>query len=286
MVTVGIIAPGTMGSAVGAVAVANGNRAVWASQGRSPQSVTRATDDGLTDVSDMGALLATSDMVLSLCPPHAAVQVAEEVASHAYSGVFIDGNAISPTTMEKVATAVSAGGARVVDGSIVGKPPRRAGTTRLFLAGDEADAVAEVFSSDVLEVVRLDAQPPAASALKMAYAAWSKGSTALLLTVRAYAAAANVDDALIAEWSKSKPGLAELSEQNANEVGPKAWRWVAEMEEIASTLGSQNLPEGFHHAAAEVFHRMRGNKDQPPPSIDEVIEELLAPGDGSGADAA
>ena len=275
--TLGICAPGAMGSAIGACAVATGHRVVWASQGRSRDTVARAEEDGLTDVGDLGALLETSDVVLSVCPPHAAVDVAAEIAAHGYAGTVIDANAISPATMGRVQRTLASGGATVVDASIVGPPPRGEDRTRLFLAGAGAERFAALFPDAPLHIVDLHAAPPAASALKMAYAAWSKGSAGLLFAVRAYASHAGVEDALLDEWERSQPDLAERSDRQAADAGPKAWRWVAEMEEIAATLDDASLPDGFHHAAAEVFHRLRGHRGGPPPAIEDVVADLLDP---------
>lgn len=276
--TVGIVTPGTMGSAVAAAARTGGARVVWASQGRSAETRDRAATDGLEDLGELSAVLDAADVVVSLCPPHAATEVAEQIAAAGYAGVFVDGNAVSPMTMQAIVETIAAGGARVVDGSVIGPPPREPDTTRLFLAGGDATDVAGLFAGSHLETVVLDEGPPAASALKMAYAGWSKGSAGLLLTMRAYASHAGVEEALVTEWARSQPGLAERSERAAGDVGPKAWRWVGEMEEIAAALGTAELPESFHLAAAEVFHRLRGHKGGQSPSIEEVAADLLGGG--------
>lgn len=144
--TFGLISPGGMGAVVGAGLVAAGHRVLWASDGRSGATRDRAASAGLTDVGDELQVLAAADTVLSICPPHAAVEVARRAAAAGFAGTYVDANAVAPATAEAIATLV-ADTAAYVDGGIVGGPPRRAGTTRLFLAGDRAAEVATAFAS-------------------------------------------------------------------------------------------------------------------------------------------
>lgn len=109
----------------------------------------------------------------------------------------------------------------------------------------------------------------------MCYAAFTKGSAALLLAVRALAAHADVTETLLAEWDRSQPGLRQRSEAQAQAVGPKAWRFEGEMREIAASFEEAELPGGFHQAAAEIYRRLRPLKDQPSPELAVVIEQLL-----------
>lgn len=135
--------------------------------------------------------------------------------------------------------------------------------TRLYLAGgpstgddDPSARVAALFEGTTLSPVILRNDNPAgASALKMAYAAWTKGSAALILAVRALARAEGVEGALLAEWELSQPGLERRSQGAARSAAGKGWRWVGEMEEIAVSMTADGLPGGFHQAAAEVFRR-------------------------------
>jgi 3-hydroxyisobutyrate dehydrogenase-like beta-hydroxyacid dehydrogenase len=271
--TVGLLSPGAMGAAIGACIVAGGARVLWASAGRTRASEDRARHAGLDDVGDLQRLCAEVDVLLSVCPPHAALSTAREVAANAFDGVYVDANAIAPATALDVARVVEPA-ASFVDGGIVGPPPRSAGSTRLYLAGDEAPRVAELFSAP-LETVVLDAGAPAASALKVAFAAWTKGTSALLLAVRAYAASQGVEDDLVAEWCRSLPDLPARTERTATEVAPKAWRWVGEMEEIAEAFEAAALPGDLHMGAAEVYRRLSGWKDHPGATIGDVIGDLL-----------
>jgi 3-hydroxyisobutyrate dehydrogenase-like beta-hydroxyacid dehydrogenase len=246
--TIGLLHPGEMGAAVGAVLRSRGHRVMWASAGRSEATRARAEEAGLEDVGSAEAV-AESEVVLSVCPPHAALDVARSLGP--FGGLYVDANAVSPATARAVGELVAAAGARYADGGIVGSPPREPGTTRLYLSGEAADEARELFDGSALEP-RVVGN---ASAVKMAYAAWTKGSAALLLAVRELARAEGIEEQLLEEWALSIPELPERSERAARSAEAKGWRWVGEMEEIAATFEAAGLPAGFHHAAAEVFRR-------------------------------
>jgi 3-hydroxyisobutyrate dehydrogenase-like beta-hydroxyacid dehydrogenase len=249
--TIGVLHPGEMGAALGARLREAGHDVTWAGEGRSEATAARAAAAGLRDAGTVAAVTAASDVVLSVCPPHAALDVARAVAG--YAGVFVDANAVSPQTVRMIREIVEDGGGRFVDGGIVGPPPEREGTTRLFLSGADAGAVAGVFAGTVVEAPVLGRDPGRASALKMAYAAWTKGTAAMLLAIRATARAEGVEDALLAEWARSQPDAIGRSDAAADAAARKGWRWIAEMEEIAATFAAAGQPDGFHRAAAEVY---------------------------------
>jgi 3-hydroxyisobutyrate dehydrogenase-like beta-hydroxyacid dehydrogenase len=275
MATIGLLHPGDMGSVVGACAVASGSRVLWASEGRSAGTRDRAAAAGLEDAGRLAAVVAGSDVVVSVCPPHAALDLARAVAALGFSGLFVDANAVSPSTAREIGAAVEAGGAAFVDGGLIGPPPRAAGTTRLYLSGREAKRVAALFDGTRLEAVAVSDAPGAASALKMAYAAYTKGVSALLMGVRALAAAEGVDEALLAEWHRSQPDLPKRSEAAARDNARKAWRFVGEMEEITATFEAAGLPGDFHEAAAEIYRRLSVYKDATtPPSMADLVGPL------------
>jgi len=252
--TVGLLHPGEMGAAVGAVLVEQGHRVVWASAGRSAKSRGRAQEAGLEDAGSVGRLVQLSDVIISVCPPHAALEVARSVAG--FEGVFVDANAVAPGTARKLSEVVEEGGGEFVDGGIVGPPPQTAGTTRLYLSGSTAPGVLDLFAGSALEARVVSDEVGAASAVKMAYAAWTKGTAALLIAIRELARAARVEPVLLEEWRTSLPELIERSERADRSVQAKGWRWVGEMEEIAATFSAAGLPAGFHQAAAEVFRTL------------------------------
>src|SRR6266496_1328336 len=241
--TVGLLHPGEMGSAVGSVLRGRGHRVVWASEGRSTETRMRAEEAGLEDAGSVEELVRRSDVILSVCPPSAALEVAGAVAG--FGGVFVDANAIAPGTAREVEAVIAAGGGDCVDGGIVGAPPRAAGTTRLYLSGPEAESIAGLFAGSVVDARVLSGDIGTASALKMTYAAWTKGTAALLLAIGELARAEGVE-----------PPLPEESQRAARSAQAKGWRWVGEMEEIASTFAAAGLPDGFHRAAAEVFRTL------------------------------
>src|SRR2546425_5130966 len=162
-ITIGLLHPGEMGSVVGACARAGGARVLWASEGRSAPSRARAAADGLEDVGALGALVARSAVILSVCPPHAAADVARAVAALRFSGIYVDANAIAPATARNVGAIVERAGATFVDGGIVGPPPRTRGTTRLYLSGREAKRAGALFAETPLETITLDGPPGAAA---------------------------------------------------------------------------------------------------------------------------
>jgi 3-hydroxyisobutyrate dehydrogenase-like beta-hydroxyacid dehydrogenase len=230
---IAVLHPGEMGAAV---AAALNDTVVWVPEGRSAATAVRARD--LTPGDPL-----TADVILSICPPHAVLDVARAVG--AFRGIYVDANAISPATSREVRALVPH--ADFVDGGIIGPPPIAPGSTRLYLSGDRAEAIAQLFAGSALDA-RIVGD---ASALKMAYAAWTKGSAALLLAAHEAAEAYGVADALDGEWAElgGSLGAARAARER------KGWRWVAEMEEIADTFAAAGLPDGFHRAAAEMYRR-------------------------------
>jgi 3-hydroxyisobutyrate dehydrogenase-like beta-hydroxyacid dehydrogenase len=276
MKTVALLHPGNMGVTIGAAAATSGARVIWASHERSKATQERARQAGLVDVGNLTDAVQASDIVFSVCPPHAALELAQTVAAQNFSGIYVDANAISRATAEQIGEIVTKGGASFVDGGIIGSPVKRAGTTRLYLSGDCAPEVAELFSASMLDARTISVIPGAASALKVAYAAWTKCTDALVLAIRALAAHEGIDKALMEEWSISQPDLERRSVRAAAVATPKAWRYVGEMREIAETFEAAGLPTGFHNAAAEICERLTPFKDRtdPAPTIAEVVDTL------------
>ena len=283
MATVGLLHPGEMGAAVGGCLVSVGHEVLWDPAGRSRASTGRALAAELTGVS-LAKLVARSEVILSVCPPHAALDVAQQVAGAGYGGCYVDANAISVATAEQVRAIVTAAGAAYVDGGIIGPPPEVAGHARLYLSGPDAARVRALFSRSRLDARIAEGPLYAASAVKMAYAAWTKGSSALLLAARALARASGVERTLLAEWSMSQPSLGQRSEESAAAAAAKGWRWTAEMEEVADSMAASGLPSGFHEAAADVYDRAsratlpvtrRPAAAEPPSTLDTIMSALM-----------
>jgi 3-hydroxyisobutyrate dehydrogenase-like beta-hydroxyacid dehydrogenase len=250
-VTIGLLHPGEMGAAVGKCLAGAGHRVLWAPEGRGAATKERADAAGLRGVA-LAEIIARSDVIVSVCPPHAARDVARQVAG--FRGLYLDANAVSPATAGEVAAIVAAGGADFADGGIIGPPPVAPGSTRLYLSGPRAGEIRALFGGTDVDA-RVVPPPGSASAVKMAYASWTKGSAALLLAARALARAEGVESVLLAEWALSQPGLEKRWDGAAAAAAAKGWRWVGEMEEIAAAMAAAGLPDGFHQAAAEIYQR-------------------------------
>ncbi len=270
MKTVGLLHPGTMGASVGAAAKQGCDRVLWVSQERSLTTRKRATRAQLVACSSLAELVSECEIILCICPPHAAEDVARQVADSGYTGLFVEGNAIAPDRTRKVAEILSK--AIVVDGGIIGGPAWRydAGT-RFYLSGHGADEVAELFSGSPLQASVISENIGAASALKMVFAAYTKGSTALLTAILGVAEKEGVRSDLENQWGQE---FTQRTHQRVTGNTAKAWRFAGEMEEIAATFASAGLPGGFHQAAAEVFKRLEDFKTAPATTVEAVLEKL------------
>lgn len=271
MTAVGFLHPGKMGVTLASNAHA---KTLWASAGRSTATVQRAESAGVVDAGTVEEMCGASDIVVSICPPDSAVTVAEHVAATGFTGTYVDANAISPAT----SVAISGLFERYIDGGVIGPPALEPGTTRMYLAGPGADDVAAIWDGSALDVrvIGPSAEGARASALKMAYAGWTKGSAALLLAINALAEASGVADELRVEWGLSQPGLAERSERMAPMIGAKAWRFSGEMHEIAATMDGAGVTASFHEGSADVYQRLAGFKDTPDAALADLLEALLA----------
>lgn len=265
---VGIIHPGSMGSALGVEAKAD---IQWASKHRSGATRKRAEIGGFEDRENFDELADSCDIIVSVCPPDAAVDIATAVARRGFPGIYVDANAVAPATSEHIGSMFD----RFVDAAVFGPPPVEPGTTRMYLCGDEAETAAELWTGSKLDARILDRDIGAASALKVAYAAWTKGSAALLLATRAYAQSLGVEHELDREWDMSIPGLTDRMQRRASGTGSKAWRFAGEMEQIAMAFESTDLPPGFGEAAAEIYIRITDLRDVDHPTLDEVMEHLV-----------
>ena len=273
----GILHPGEMGISVAATMRNSGHEVHWAAQGRSAATRQRACSQHLLESPDLAALCAAADALVSVCPPAAAEGLAAAVIAQGFAGLFLDANAIAPQRAQRMAAAMEAAGATFVDGSIVGGPAWQPGATWLLLSGPSAAHAAALFAAGPLETRILDGPVGQASALKMCFAGWTKGTTALLAAVLAAAEALGVRDELAQQWTRSNLPLAEEAPRRARSVTAKAWRFTAEMEEIAATFAAAGLPADFHQGAAEVYRRLEPFRAAPQsPALDDVLAALLA----------
>ena len=264
----GFLHPGAMGASIAAHC---DGETVWCSTGRSPATRQRAAEAGMAEVGSIGEMVERVDVIVSVCPPAAAVETAAAVAAAGFGGTYADLNAIAPGTARRLDECFE----HFVDGGIIGPPVKLPGTTRLYLSGPDAKVVASRWTTPALDVRFVDGGVGAASAVKSCFAAWTKASAALLLSVRALARAEGVEAPLLAEWAMSIPDLVARSERAATGNAAKAWRFVGEMHEISASLADAGLPVGFGTAAAEVYERLAGLRNDPRSDIATVIAHLL-----------
>ncbi len=273
---IGIISPGAMGISVAATMQCSGFDVYWASAGRSTHSVARAQKHRLLDAETVANLCATCDALVSVCPPHSAVAVAEEVLAANFTGVYLDANAIAPHKAVHIAGLMAAAGVVFVDGGIIGGPVWEPQRTWLYLSGEQAELVASFFGAGPLETAVIGDKIGQASALKMCFAAYTKGTTALLSMILAGAEALGVRANLEAQWSRGGSDFAVQTKQRVRRVTAKAWRFEGEMHEIAATFASVDLPAGFHDAAANIYQRLAHFKEtESTPELAEVLDSLL-----------
>lgn len=272
---VGVLHPGMMGICVAATIQNSGHEVYWASEGRSPQSRERAAKFNLSDAGTLAALCETCSVIVSVCPPHAADEVAEQVRARSFQGVYLDVNAISPQRTISIGQAMGESGVDFVDGGIIGFPVWERGRTWLYLSGEKAGDAAAFCSGGPLETSVVGDVIGRASALKMCYAAYTKGTTALLCAILATAEVMGVRGELETQWSRDWSDFGEQAGERVRNVTAKAWRFAGEMAEIAATFRAAGLPGEFHAAAEMIYRRMAGFKDAPStPSLEEVLETL------------
>jgi 3-hydroxyisobutyrate dehydrogenase-like beta-hydroxyacid dehydrogenase len=267
-----------MGISIAASAQRSGCTVYWASSERSAATQARADQHGLVEVGTVAELCARCGLLVSVCPPHAAEVVACQVAAQGYRGLYLDANAISPQRMHLITDLLSPAGAEVVDGGIIGGPAWEPGRTWLYLSGPRAGEVVPCFAAGPLETHVLSAEIGIASALKMCYAAYSKGTTALLGGILAAADTYGVRAPLEHAWIRDDPTFSARTTQRVRRSSAKAWRFAGEMDEIAETFRAAGLPGEFHAAAANLFRRLAAFKDAAePPPLDAVLAALRAP---------
>ncbi|MBN1248120.1 MAG: NAD(P)-dependent oxidoreductase [Anaerolineae bacterium] len=273
---IGILHPGAMGISLAASAKHTGHTVYWTSQGRSQATRDRAASQDLIDAGTLSGLCEVCEVIISICPPAAAETVAADVLGEGFVGLYVDANAISPGRTRRIAQTMAQAGVRFVDGSVIGGPAWEPGRTWLHLAGESAGEAAAVFAAGPLETNILGSEIGRAAALKMAFAAYTKGTSALLSAILAVAEANGVREDLAVQWSRNGAGFAEQTENRVRSATTRAWRYADELDEIAATFSEAGLPPGFGQAAAEIYRRTAHFKDAPePPDLASVLAALL-----------
>jgi len=258
--TVGILSPGDMGHAIGAVLHQHGLRVITNLQNRSGRTATLAKTAGIIDIADDKTLVREADMLLSILPPARAYSFAERIASvlkeTGSNVLFVDCNAIAPRTAQSIEQLITAAGASFVDVGIIGGPPQpgREGP-RLYASGPRAEDVAQLVQYG-LDIRVLGAQGGQASGLKMCYASLTKGFTALATEALVAGQTQGLQEALLAEFQLLP--LFKTMQRSVPAMPPKAYRWVGEMEEIALTFADLGLPPQMHQGAASLYRFVEG----------------------------
>ena len=277
MSNIGILHPGEMGISIAASAINNGHQVYWMSGGRSDKTRVRAEEHGLIETDSLFNFCQSCEIIFSICPPHAAEEVAKSVLAAKFKGYYLDANAISPERAIKIGELLEANHIQFVDGGIIGGAAWKPKETWLYLSGQQAPLIAACFPNGPLETKVIGIESGKASALKMCYAAYSKGTTALLAAILATAESLGVRAELYRQWDLDDQDFSEQVNRRVRRVTAKAWRFEGEMKEIAATFQEAGLPDEFHQAAAEVYRRMSIFKDSAEtPSLQIVLKVLLA----------
>ncbi len=281
VMNIGLLHPGAMGATIGAAMVPNAEAVMWLPAGRSDASRERAIRAGLTAADRLKSLCLNCEAIVSVCPPHAATTCAEDVINSKFTGIYVEANAISPEKTLSIQNRLQSAGINMVDGGIIGGPawpgknnpeadPRS--LTQLYLSGYEATKICRLFEDSEFATTCLSEAVGDASALKMAFAAYTKGSTALLTAIVSVAEYYGVRNALENQWGET---MTQRTHQQLITNSSKAWRFSGEMREIANTFKTAGNSDGFHLAAADTFDKLSDHKDwQQAPSLNEILESL------------
>ncbi|MFE6189112.1 DUF1932 domain-containing protein [Streptomyces sp. NPDC056465] len=275
--TVGILHPGSMGAAVASCAATNASEVLWCETGRSAATTARADRAELSPVATMAELLERSEIVISLCPPAAAEDLAREVAQHRFAGVYVEANAISPERAQRIAELLEPA-ATVVDGGVVGSPPVGGKTPTLYLSG-QADATARVealFAGTAVHTAVLGTEVGKASALKLSYASFQKTSRVLVALAVGMAREHGVDQELIEVASRRTDSYLSEPEYVAK-TAARAWRWGPELEEAADALVAAGLPPEMLRATASTLARWNDAKDDNELTLTDALDRLAQP---------
>jgi len=271
--TIAIISPGNMGHAVGRLLGSRGLDVVTALAGRSARTRGLAARAGIRDLGAIEAVVAAADLVLSILPPAAAVAAAEGAAAamHASGATppFADCNAIAPATTERIAQLIRGAGADYIDAGIIGGPPANGAGPRFYASGPAAHLL-QPLQGGGLVVRDLGGAIGRASALKMCYAAVTKGTSALQFAQLAAASRLGVDEALAGELAESQGAVFAAMRRALPGLPAKAPRWIEEMRQIAATFESVGVPGQFHHGAAALYELLSATPfaDEPEEAVD------------------
>jgi 3-hydroxyisobutyrate dehydrogenase-like beta-hydroxyacid dehydrogenase len=274
---VAIVAPGMMGAAVGGRLVAHGLKVLTSLAGRSAETASRAKEAGMTAASDEE--ISGADFILSILPPGDAVALAQRFAPALSASnakpVYVDCNAISPPTVERVVAAIAPTGSPFVDAGIIGSPPhpKEGPGPRFYASGTHAPRFAALKDYG-LDIRVLDGPLSAASALKMSYAGITKGTQALGAVMMLAATRGGSADALFAELKASQPQMLAYMQRSLSIMPPKAYRWIAEMQEIADFVSEDPAGHELYAGAAHFYEQIARDVDGDQRQVDALMAFL------------
>jgi putative dehydrogenase len=270
---VAVIAPGMMGGAVGGRLVENGLKVLTSLTGRSAETAARAKQYGLTASSDEE--IARADFILSILPPGDAVALAKRFAPALTASnskpVFVECNALSPRTAERVAAVIAPTRSPFVDAGIIGAPPKTGDKGPRFYASGPAAPRFVALKQYGLDVRLLDGPLTAASAMKMSYAGITKGTQALAAVMMLAATRAGTGDALFAELSGSQAPMLAWLKRSLAMMPPKAYRWIAEMHEIADFVGEDPAGHELYTGAAHFYEQIAEDFEVGKAEVDKLM---------------
>ena len=277
MTVIGIIAQGTMGAGVGRRLHESGAEVRTLLTGRSPASAERARAAGMTAAADERALLEGADFFLSILPPGEAEPLAQRLASTLKAlerkPVYADCNAVSPQTAIRIGEVLAPTGADFVDAGIIGGPPRPGYSPAIYASGPKAGQTA-VLRDWGIDWRVIEGPIGAASGVKMSYAGITKGTTAIAAAMLLGAARFGCAEALIAELSSSQPQMLARMRNSIPGMYDKAYRWVAEMEEISDFLEENPPSHDMYAAIARLYDYLAAAHAEAQPGRDNAIRML------------
>jgi 3-hydroxyisobutyrate dehydrogenase-like beta-hydroxyacid dehydrogenase len=255
--TVAILSPGEMGSAIGRALHENGFDVITSLDGRSAPTKQRAAACGFRDVGTIDAALADADIVLCIMPPEFGPATADLVAAAmrrtGHTPPYADCNAVAPETARGIGDVIAGAGAKFIDGGIVGSPPGKSPQpVRIFVSGPDA-ALMDAFDGKGVDIRQCGPEIGRASAIKMCYAAITKGTSALHAAVLIAAEGLGVADELHEELAYSVAPLYKRMEALTPALPAVAGRYIGEMREISKTMKSVGVTAGFHDGATELY---------------------------------
>ncbi len=277
---IGFLHPGDMGVFLAHSVQNSGYEALWFSEQRSQSTRQRAEQQAMVEVSSLVELCEQSSVIISICPPHAASDVAHQVLQHPFSGIFVEANAISPELSKKLSAAFAKKGVSYVDAAVFGGTNLTSKNTQIFLSGPKADHIASCFSSGPVIPKVISDEIGKASAIKMCRSMYNKGTKAMLYAITSAAEHYGVRDDLARLWDHENTDFSKQTYHSMQQASKKAWRFSGEMDEISSTFHSAGLPDGFSQASSEVYRRLAKFKEyDQEPDIEEIINALVRPDD-------